>query len=104
MLNKWYVLFGKVNSNEKLLDLFAESEPKHEAGAGKSEREGKPDAGQSPVKDESEEVSGRQGNNEISNESDVHNGFYIGNAAEGIGIVALHPVAKLIDYEWKDEA
>ena len=93
-----------VNLKVTLSYLLAESEIEHQPCAGESEGEGKPDAGQAPIEYETEKVARRERDDEISNESDVHHRFHIGNAAEGIGIVALHAVAELIDDERDDEA
>ena len=93
-----------VNLKVALSYLLAESEIEHQSCTGESEGEGKPDAGQAPIEHEAEEVARRERDDEISNESDVHHRFHVGNAAEGIGIVALHAVAELIDDERDDEA
>ena len=93
-----------VNLKVALSYLLAESEIEHQPCAGQTEREGEPDAGQSPIEHEAEEIACRKGDDEIGDEGDVHHRFHIGNAAEGIGIVALHAVAELIDDERDDEA
>ena len=93
-----------VNLKVALFYLLAEPEIEHQPCAGESEGEGEPDTGQAPIEYETKEVSRWKRDDEISNESDVHHRFHIGNAAEGIGIVALHAVAKLIDDERDDEA
>ena len=93
-----------MNFSQKLSDLLAETEPEHESGAGKSKWERKPDACQSPIKDKTEEVSGRKGNDEVSDEGDIHGRLNIGNAAKRVGVIALHTVAKLVNDEWQDEA
>ena len=93
-----------VNLKVTLSYLLTESEIEHQPCTGEAEGEGKPDAGQAPIEDEAEEVACREGDDEISNESDVHHRFHIGNTTEGIGIVALHAVAELIDDERDDEA
>ena len=85
-------------------NLMSETEIEHPPCAGEAEGEGKPDAGQAPIEYETEKVARRERDDEISNESDVHHRFHIGNAAEGIGIVALHAVAELVDDERDDEA
>ena len=93
-----------VNLKVALFYLLAESEIEHQPCAGESEREGEPDAGQAPIENETEQIACRKGDDEIGDEGDVHHRFHIGNAAEGIGIVALHAVAELIDDERDDEA
>ena len=93
-----------VNLKVSLFCLLAESEIEHQSCTGKSEGEGEPDTGQSPVENETEEIACRKGDDEIGDEGDVHHRFHIGNAAEGIGIVALHAVAELVDDERDDEA
>ena len=93
-----------VNLKVALSYLLAETEIEHQSCTGESEWEGEPDAGQAPIEYETEKVARRERDDEISNESDVHHRFHIGNAAEGIGIVALHAVAELIDDERDDEA
>ena len=93
-----------VNLKVALFYLLAESEIEHQSCTGESEWEGKPDAGQAPIEHEAEEVACRKGDDEIGNEGIEHDRLYIGNTAEGIRIVALHAVAKLIDDEWDDEA
>lgn len=85
-------------------NLMSETEIEHQPCAGEAEGEGKPDAGQAPIEHEAEEVACRKGDDEIGNEGIEHDRFHIGNAAEGIGIVALHAVAELIDDERDDEA
>ena len=93
-----------VNLKVALFYLLADTEIEHQSCTGESEREGEPDAGQSPIEYETEKVARRKRDDELSNESDVHHRLYIGNAAEGIGIVALHAVAELVDDERDDEA
>ena len=93
-----------VNLKVALFYLLAESEIEHQPCAGESEREGEPDACQAPIEHEAEEVACREGDDEIGYEGDVHHRLHIGYATEGIRIVALHAVAKLIDDEWDDEA
>ena len=93
-----------VNLKVALFYLLAETEIEHQPCAGESEREGEPDACQAPIEDEAEEVARRERDDEISNESDVHHRFHVGNATEGIGVIALHAVAELIDDERDDEA
>ena len=93
-----------VNLKVALFYLLAETEIEHQSCTGKSEGEGEPDTGQAPIEHEAEEVACRKGDDEISNESDVHHRFHIGNTAEGIRVVALHAVAELIDDERDDEA
>ena len=66
------------------LQNFPESPPEHQSRAGQSEREGEPDACQSPIKDKTEEVACRKGDDEIGDESDVHHRFDIGDASERI--------------------
>ena len=87
-----------------LYRLLPETDVEHQSGAGESEREGEPDACQSPIEYETEQVACRKGNDEIGDEGDVHHRLYIGNAAEGIGVGALHSVAELVDDERYDEA
>ena len=84
--------------------LFPEAKVEHYSCAGEAEGEGKPDAGQAPIEYETEKVARRERDDEISNESDVHHRFHVGNATERIGVVALHAVAELIDDERDDEA
>ena len=93
-----------VNLKVALSYLLAETEIEHQSCTGESERKGEPDASQSPIEYKAKKVARRKRDDEISNESDVHHRFHIGNAAEGIGIVALHAVAELIDDERNDEA
>ena len=93
-----------MNLKVALSYLLAETEIEHQSCTGESEREGEPDAGQSPIEHEAEEVACRKGDDEVGNEGIEHDRFHIGNAAEGIGIVALHAVAELIDDERDDEA
>ena len=93
-----------VNLKVALFYLLAESEIEHQSCTGESEWEGKPDAGQSPIEYETEQVACRKGDDEIGNEGIEHDRLNIGNAAEGIGVVALHAVAELIDDERDDEA
>ena len=83
---------------------MSETEIEHQSCTGESERKGEPDAGQAPIEHEAEEVACRKGDDEIGNEGIEHDRLNIGNTAEGIGIVALHAVAKLIDDERDDEA
>ena len=83
---------------------MSETEIEHQSCTGEAEGEGKPDAGQAPIEYETKEVARRERDDEISNESDVHHRFHVGNATEGIGIVALHAVAELVDNERDDEA
>ena len=85
-------------------DLFSESEPEHEPCTGESEWERKPDAGQPPIEDEAKEVSCRKRDDEVGDEGNVHHWLNISDAAEGIRIGALHPIAELVDDERKDEA
>lgn len=87
-----------------LFCLLTETEIKHQPCTGEAKGEGEPDADQPPIEDEAEEVADWKGNDEIGNESNVHDGFHIGNATEGVGVVTLHPVTELIDNEWDDEA
>ena len=93
-----------VNLKVALFYLLAESEIEHQPCAGESEREGEPDACQAPIENETEKVACRKGDDEIGNEGIEHDRLNIGNAAEGIGVVALHAVAELIDDERDDEA
>ena len=93
-----------VNLKVALSYLLAESEIEHQPCAGESEREGKPDAYQAPIENETEQIACRKGDDEIGNEGIEHDRLNIGNAAEGIGVVALHAVAELIDDERDDEA
>ena len=93
-----------VNLKVALSYLLAESEIEHQPCAGESEWEGEPDAGQSPIEHEAEEVACRKGDDEVGNEGIEHDRLNIGNTAEGIGIVALHAVAELVDNERDDEA
>ena len=81
-----------------------ESSPEHQSGARQSEREGKPDARQTPIEDESEEVACWKGDDEVCDESNVHHRFYVGNSTEGVRVIALHPVSELVDDERDDEA
>ena len=85
-------------------NLMSETEIEHQPCAGESEREGEPDACQAPIEYETEEIACREGDDEIGDEGIEHDRFHIGNAAEGIGIVALQTVAELIDDERDDEA
>ena len=84
--------------------LFPEAKVEHYSCAGETEGEGKPNACQAPIENETEQIACRKGDDEIGNEGIEHDRFHIGNAAEGIGIVALHAVAELIDDERDDEA
>ena len=93
-----------VNLKVALSYLLAESEIEHQSCTGESEREGEPDAGQSPIEHETEQIACRKGDDEIGNEGIEHERLYIGNTTKGIGIVALHAVAELIDDERDDEA
>ena len=93
-----------VNLKVSLFCLLAESEIEHQSCAGQAEGEGKPDAGQAPIEHEAEEVACREGDDEIGDEGIEHDRLYIGNTTKGIGIVALHAVAELIDDERDDEA
>ena len=92
-----------VNLKVALFYLLAESEIEHQSCTGKSEREREPDAGQSPIEHEAEEVACRKGDDEVGNEGDVHHRLHIGYATEGIGVSALQAVAKLVDDERNDE-
>ena len=87
-----------------LCRLLPETDVEHQSGAGESEREGEPDACQAPIEHEAEEVACRKGDDEVGNEGDIHYRLYIGDAAEGIGVGALHSVAELVDDERYDEA
>ena len=93
-----------VNLKVALSYLLVESEIEHQSCTGEPEWEGEPDAGQSPIEHEAEEVACRKGDDEIGNEGIEHDRLNIGNTAEGIGIVALHAVAELVDDERDDEA
>ena len=93
-----------VNLKVALSYLLAESEIEHQSCTGESEGEGEPDACQAPIEHEAEEVACRKGDDEIGNEGIEHDRLNIGNTAEGIGIVALHAVAELVDDERDDEA
>ena len=93
-----------VNLKVALSYLLAESEIEHQSCTGKSEGEGEPDTGQAPIEHEAEEVARRERDDEIGNEGIEHDRLNIGNTAEGIGIVALHAVAELVDDERDDEA
>ena len=93
-----------VNLKVALSYLLAESEIEHQSCTGESEWEGEPDAGQSPIEHEAEEVACRKGDDEVGNEGIEHDRLYIGNTTKGIGIVALNAVAELIDDERDDEA
>ena len=84
--------------------LFPEAKVEHYSCTGEPEREGEPDAGQAPIEYETEKIARWERDDEISNEGDVHHRFHVGNATEGIGVVALHAVAELIDDERDDEA
>ena len=84
--------------------LFPEAKVEHYSCTGKSEGEGEPDAGQAPIENETEKVACRKGDDEVGNEGIEHDRLNIGNTAEGIGIVALHAVAELVDDERDDEA
>ena len=84
--------------------LLSEAKVEHYSCTGEAEGEGEPDTCQTPIEYETKEVARRKRDDEVSNESDVHHRLYIGNATEGIRIVALHAVAKLIDDERDDEA
>ena len=92
------------NLKDTLFRLLTKPQPEHQAGTGEAEGEGEPDACQTPVKYEAEEVACREGDDEIGNEGDVHHRLHIGYATEGIRVVALHAVAELIDDERDDEA
>ena len=85
-------------------NLMSESEIEHQPCAGESEGEGEPDACQAPIENETEQIACRKGDDEIGNEGIEHDRLNIGNTAEGIGIVALHAVAELVDDERDDEA
>ena len=93
-----------VNLKVALFYLLAETEIEHQSCTGKSEGEGEPDTGQAPIEYETKEVSRWKGDDEIGNEGIEHDRLNIGNTAEGIGIVALHAVAELVDDERDDEA
>ena len=93
-----------VNLKVALSYLLAESEIEHQPCTGEAEGEGKPDAYQAPIENETEQIACREGDDEVGNEGIEHDRFHIGNAAEGIGVVALHAVAELIDDERDDEA
>ena len=69
-----------VNLKVALFYLLAESEIEHQSCTGESEREGEPDACQAPIEYETKEVSRWERDDEISNESDVHHRFHVGNA------------------------
>ena len=84
--------------------MLAETCIEHQSCTGESEWEGEPDAGQAPIEYKTEEGACRKGDDEIGNEGIEHDRLNIGNAAEGIGVVALHAVAELIDDERDDEA
>ena len=75
---------------------FPEAQSEEHAGAGEAEGEREPHSGQAHAEEKAEEVAGGQRDNEIGDEGIEHHGLYIGNAAKGIGIVALHAVAKLV--------
>ena len=92
-----------VNLKVTLSYLLAESEIEHQSCTGKSEWEGEPDAGQSPIEHEAEEVACRKRDDEISNEGDVHHRFHVGNASQGVGIIALHSIAELVNNKWEYE-
>ena len=77
--------------------MFPEPSPEHQSGTGQSEREGKPDARQSPIKNKAEEVACRKGDDEVCDESNVHHRFDIGDATEGVRVIALHPVSELVE-------
>ena len=87
-----------------LFYLLTETQPEHQPCTGEAEGEGKPDAGQAPIEHEAEEVACREGDDEIGDEGIEHDRLYIGNTTKGIGIVALHAVAELVDDERDDEA
>ena len=93
-----------VNLKVALSYLLAETEIEHQSCTGKSEGEGEPDTGQAPIEYETKEVSRWKRDDEIGNEGIKHDRLNIGNTAEGIGIVALHAVAELVDDERDDEA
>ena len=83
---------------------FLKSPPIHQSGTGQSEGEGEPDARQAPIEHEAEKVAGWKWDDEIGQEGDVHDWLDIGNATEGVGVVALQTVTELVDDEWYDEA
>ena len=85
-------------------NLMSETEIEHQSCAGQAEGEGKPDAYQVPIENETEQIACRKGDDEIGNEGIEHDRYHIGNAAEGIGVVALHAVAELVNDERDDEA
>ena len=85
-------------------NLLAETEIEHQPCAGESEREGEPDARQTAIEYESEQIARRQGDEEIGDEGNVHHWFDIGYSAQGVGVIALQAIAKLVDDERKDEA
>ena len=87
-----------------LFRLLTEPQPEHQAGTGEAEGEGEPDACQTPVEYEAEEVACREGDDEIGNEGEVHHRLHIGYATKGVGVGALQPIAKLVDDERNDEA
>ena len=93
-----------VNLKVTLSYLLTESEIEHQSCTGESEREGEPDAGQSPIEHETEQIACRKGDDEIGDEGNVHHRLYIGNTAEGIRVVALQTVAELVNDERNDEA
>ena len=93
-----------VNLKVTLFRLLTEPQPEHQAGTGEAEGEGEPDACQTPIEYEAEEVSCRKGDDEVGNEGDVHYRLYIGNATKGVGVGALQTVAKLVDDERNNEA
>lgn len=79
--------------------LIPEAEVIHHAGTGQSEGERHPDARNAPSEGEAEDISQRQGDDEIGDEREEHHRAHVGYSAERIGEIDLKPVAKLVEQE-----
>ena len=83
--------------------LLAESPPHHYTRCGESEGECHPHAYKSVAEHEAAQIAYGQRYDEEGYEGDDHKRLNVGNAAQGVGVVYLQAVAKLIDEERQHE-
>lgn len=92
-----------VGTHAQVLFVLSESPPHHHARRCQSERECHPHAHQSVAQHEAAEVAHGQRDDEEGDERNEHQWLHIGDAAQRVGVVDLHAVAKLIDEERQEQ-
>ena len=85
------------------LGHLPEPPPHHDARRGKAEGERHPDAHQAKLEHKATQVAHGQRDDEKGDERNDHEGFHVGYATQGVGVIDLQAVAKLIDEEWQHE-